>query len=98
MVRGGTVYMITNTYHTVLYVGVTSDIPTRIYQHKTKEDPNSFASKYNCYKLVYFEDFQFIEEAIDREKQVKKYSRKKKEQLINGLNPNWEDLLDKYEW
>ena len=98
MVRGGIVYILTNSHHTVLYVGITSDIPTRIYKHKIKENPKSFTAKYNCHKLLYFENFQFIEEAIDREKQIKKYSRKKKEDLINVLNPDWDDLLEQYEW
>ena len=98
MQKGGIVYIITNKNNTVLYIGVTNEIPNRIHQHKTKEDPKSFASRYNCYKLVYFEAFQFIEEAIDREKQLKGWTRKKKEVLINDMNPEWEDLLDRYEW
>ena len=94
MVSGGITYIITNQRHTVLYVGVTNDIHARIYQHKTKEDPKSFAAKYNCHKLVYYEIYFFVEEAIDREKQIKRYSRKKKEALINSMNPDWKDLLN----
>ena len=98
MQRGGIVYIITNKNNTVLYIGITSDIPNRMHQHRTKSEPKSFASRYNCYKLVYFETFSFIAEAIDREKQLKGWIRKKKEHLINSMNPNWENLLDKYEW
>ncbi len=94
MGKGGAVYILTNKYNTTLYVGVTSDLYSRILEHRSKCNPKSFTARYNIFKLVYFESFHSIEEAILREKQIKAGSRKKKEQLINGINPEWEDLFD----
>lgn len=94
MKRGGCTYIITNQYNTVLYTGVTSALRARIWEHKTKFYPNSFTSKYNCNKIVWFECFARIEEAIDREKQIKGGSRKDKENLIQKINPAWEDLWE----
>ncbi|MCW5908541.1 MAG: GIY-YIG nuclease family protein [Chitinophagales bacterium] len=92
MIRGGTVYMLTNRHHTVLYVGVTANLPARIQQHKEKVFPKSFTAKYNCDKLVYYQTFSTIEEAIAEEKRIKGGSRQKKIELVNSLNPNWIDL------
>ena len=86
-------YIITNKNNTVLYIGVTSNLLKRIYQHKSKLH-KGFAARYNCDKLVYFEEFDNIELAIDREKQLKKYRRIKKIELIEKENPNWNDLSD----
>jgi len=94
MKRGGTVYIITNKHHSVFYTGVTSNLDLRIYQHRTKEYPKSFSARYNIYKLVYHESFHSIVEAISREKQIKKYRREKKINLIIGVNPEWKDLYD----
>lgn len=94
MQYGGCVYILTNMHHTVLYTGVTSALKKRIWQHKNKEFSNSFTSKYNCGKLVYYENFGRIEEAIAREKQIKGGNRKAKERLINSLNPEWKDLWE----
>ena len=94
MKYGGSVYILTNKYHTVLYTGVTSDLQKRIWQHKNKEFENSFTAKYNCDKLVYYENFLRIEEAIAREKQIKAGSRKTKEALINTSNAEWKDLWE----
>ena len=91
--KGGYVYIITNKYNTVLYVGVTSNLPGRIGKHKDKFYPKSFTAKYNVDKLVYFEVFDSIVDAIFREKQIKAGSRKRKEELINSLNPAWKDLF-----
>lgn len=85
-------YLITNKYNNVLYVGVTSDIKVRTQQHKSKYYPASFTAKYNCNKLVYFECFSNIEEAIAREKNIKKWKRAWKNELINKVNPKWDDL------
>jgi putative endonuclease len=82
-----------NKNNTVIYIGVSGNLIKRVYQHKTKTY-KGFTSKYNCDKLVYFEEFDDINEAIDREKQLKAGNRKRKEQLIKQENPNWEDLSD----
>lgn len=92
MERGGCIYFMTNQHHNVLYLGVTSDLKIRVYQHKNKTYPNSFTARYNCNKLVYFEIFQTIEEAIAREKNIKNWKREWKDELINKHNPKWEDL------
>lgn len=75
----------------VLYIGVTNNIQRRIYEHKNKLI-EGFSSKYNCTQLVYFEEYRHIQEAIEREKQLKKWSRAKKLYLISTKNPNWNDL------
>ncbi len=92
---GGCVYIMTNKMHTVLYTGVTSDITGRVWQHKNDFYPDSFTSKYKCYKLVYYCFYPRIEEAIGAEKTIKGGSRKDKLQLINTMNPMWIDLYDK---
>ena len=85
--------MMTNKFNTVIYTGVTSDLYKRVYQHKNKLYKNSFTSKYLLDKLVYYEVFHRIEEAIGREKQIKAGSRKKKEELVNSINSEWKDLF-----
>ena len=94
MQHGGVVYILTNKHHTVLYTGMTSDLRSRIIEHREKHYPSSFTARYNITKLVYFEVMASIEEAIGREKQVKKYSREKKIKLIEKINPDWKDLFD----
>ena len=94
MEKGGAVYIMTNFKNTVLYTGVTNNLTRRVFEHKSGHDSKSFTSKYNITKLVYFESFHSIEEAITREKQIKAGSRKKKEDLINSINPEWKDLFD----
>ena len=83
----------TNKNNTVIYIGITSDLLKRIYQHKTKAF-RGFTAKYNCDKLVYFEEFLDINQAIAREKQLKSGNRKRKEDLINLNNSEWNDLSD----
>jgi putative endonuclease len=97
MERGGYIYILTNKNNTVLYTGVTSNLRNRIFEHKEKIFKPSFTSRYSIHKLVYFETFQNIEEAIAREKQIKGGSRAKKEALINKVNPQWKDLWDEIE-
>ena len=94
MGNSGYIYIITNQNNTTLYVGVTSDLITRISQHKNKIHTKSFSYKYNLEKLVYYEIFDEIEEAIFREKQLKAGSRKKKIDLIESINCDWDDLYD----
>jgi putative endonuclease len=98
MERGGCVYIMTNDYNTTLYVGVSADLPGRVMEHREKVYPKSFTARYNLTKLVYFEGFHSIEEAIAREKQLKTGSRKKKEELITTLNPTWKDLYDEIKY
>ena len=94
MKRGGSIYIITNQHNTTLYTGVGSDLVSRIIEHKTKHFPSSFSAKYNLDKLVYYENFHSIEEAIRREKQIKAGSRARKITLIESLNPEWKDLFE----
>jgi putative endonuclease len=95
MQRGGSIYILTNKNKTTLYIGVSSDLVARIQQHKEHVFKNSFSDRYNLEYLVYFENFNTIEEAIAREKEIKKWRREKKEVLINLSNPVWNDLWDK---
>jgi putative endonuclease len=92
--KPGFVYIITNKHNTVLYVGATIDLPGRIIEHREKANKKSFSAKYNLDKLVYYEAFNLLHDAFVREYQIKSWSRKKKEYLINSTNPNWMDLFD----
>ena len=89
------VYILTNQNHTVLYTGVTRDLIRRVYEHKNSADPNSFTSKYTVNKLVYFEETTDVNAAIEREKQIKSWSRNRKTALIFEKNPHWVDLYNK---
>jgi len=88
------VYILTNENNSVLYVGVTNDLPTRLWEHRTKRDPNSFTARYHLSKLVYHKEFEIINEAIKWEKFIKGKNRKWKVDLIEQLNPDWRDLTD----
>lgn len=92
--KKGAVYIMTSKNNTVLYIGVTSDLKGRIKQHKDKTYKDSFTAKYNVNKLVYYEWYDTIGEAIKKEKLLKGGNRKKKIELINGMNPEWRDLED----
>jgi len=94
MERGGLVYILTNKSNSVIYTGVTSDIAYRIWQHKNHVYPDSFTSKYNCEKLVYYCFYSTIEEAINEEKRIKGGNRLAKIKLIESQNPQWKDLYD----
>ena len=85
------VYILTNKHHTVLYTGVTNDLSKRVWQHR-KKIIKGFTQRYNVENLVFYEIFDFIEMAIAREKQIKGYSREKKNSLINSFNPEWINL------
>jgi putative endonuclease len=88
------VYIVTNKNTTVLYIGVTNDLKRRLYEHEedAKNLKKHFTGKYNCYNLVYYERFQFIQHAIAREKELKGWTRLKKEKLIQEFNPDWKFL------
>jgi len=87
------VYIATNYANTVLYTGVTNDIERRIYEHKNKLAPG-FTNKYNIKKLIYFQEFSDINEAIAAEKKIKGWTRQKKLDLIKKDNPDFKDLLE----
>lgn len=88
------VYTLTNYQKNVLYTGVTNDIERRFFEHKERKNSNSFTSKYKCFYLLYYERFQHIDHAIEREKEIKGWKRIKKEKLINELNPSWNFIND----
>jgi putative endonuclease len=85
------IYILTNSSNSTLYIGVTSNLPVRVAQHKEKL-VHSFSQKYNLSKLVYYEQFTTMYDAISREKQLKNWRRKWKNKLIEKLNPHWNDL------
>ncbi len=85
------VYLLTNWNNRVIYVGVTSNLERRVYEHKNKLH-EGFTQKYNVNKLVYYESSCDVTAAIEREKQIKKWRREKKNRLVMQMNPNWEDL------
>lgn len=89
----GYVYVMSNTQRTVLYIGVTSDLENRVYEHENGE-MDGFAKKYNCHDLIYYEILDDIESAIRREKAMKKWNREWKEKQIKEMNPNMKRLND----
>src|SRR5579859_4748179 len=86
------VYILTNATRRPFYTGVTNSVVSRTDQHKQKIVENSYTARYNLSRLVYFEQYQYVREAIRREKQLKNWSRKKKIALIEAMNPKWDDL------
>ena len=88
------IYIVTNFARTTLYIGVTNDLIRRVYEHKYHLFDNSFSDKYNCGTCIYYEKFNDVNQAIERETQLKKWSRKKKENLINSKNPGWVSLVN----
>jgi len=89
------VYILVNWNNKVMYVGVTNNLERRIYEHKNKLI-DGFTKKYNINKLVYFDDTADVRPAIEREKQIKGWTRIKKNELVETMNPNWEDLSEKW--
>lgn len=85
------VYFMTNKSNAVLYIGITSNIERRVYEHK-QSLIEGFTKNYNCKKLVYLEEYMDAQEAISREKQLKRWVRRKKDALVNSTNPQWRDL------
>jgi putative endonuclease len=94
MHKSYSVYILTNRNKTTLYVGVTNNLQRRITEHEmdSKNTKQSFAGKYNCYFLVYYEEFNDPKKAIEREKEIKKWRREKKNALIAEFNPEWNFL------
>jgi putative endonuclease len=95
------VYILTNKLRTVLYTGVTNNLEQRIIEHFfDSNDKKTFAGKYNCYYLLFYENFNYVRDAIAREKEIKGWTRIKKNKLISDFNPTWaflnEELLG--EW
>ena len=88
------VYISTNPRRTVLYIGVTDDLTRRLYEHyENRGNDKTFAGKYYCYKLIYYEHYFDITQAIMREKELKNMTRRKKVDLIKSKNPKWEFYL-----
>ena len=98
MYKGGAVYIMSSINKRVIYIGVTSDLRGRVWEHKDKKYPGSFTARFNCIHLVYYKRFDSIEEAIAEEKRLKGSSRKYKESLINEMNYSWQDLYDSLEY
>ena len=92
---GGFIYILTNENRSTLYIGVTNNLERRLHEHKN-EVLDGFTKTYHVHTLVYVERYEHIEEAIAREKQLKRWSRKKKDILIGRVNPTWKDLAK--EW
>ncbi len=90
------VYLLTNWNDIVMYVGVTNNLERRIYEHKHKLI-KGFTEKYNVNKLVYFEETNDVNAAIAREKEIKKWRREKKNDLVMSVNPEWKDLSESWE-
>ena len=88
------VYILANVTGTVVYTGVTNDVVRRVYEHKHNCEPNSFTAKYSVHKLVYYECTSSRYEAITREKRIKSWNRKRKNELVESMNAKWEDLYD----
>jgi len=86
------VYILANATNVALYIGMTSDLIRRVYQHKNDMDPGSFSAKYKTHKLVYFEETGDVWAALEREKQLKRWRRSKKNWLVEMQNPQWRDL------
>jgi len=87
------VYMLTNFKNTVIYTGVTNDLMRRVFEHRMKLR-DGFTKRYNITKLVYYEEFVDVKNALTREKQIKGGSRRKKVELIDKFNPEWRDLFE----
>ncbi|WP_273097223.1 GIY-YIG nuclease family protein [Dialister succinatiphilus] len=92
----GYVYILSNRKHTVLYIGVTNNLQRRLYEHKN-EMVDGFTKRYHIHRLVYFEEFDHIDQAIAREKMLKGWRRERKDALITSFNPEWNDLSEGWE-
>ncbi|CAN5173331.1 GIY-YIG nuclease family protein [soil metagenome] len=91
--KRGYIYILTTKYNTVFYTGVTSNLPERIHEHKT-DVGSKFTRKYKIKKLIWFDEYPTIRDAIDAEKRIKKWKRRWKEEMIEELNPDYSDLYE----
>ena len=89
------VYILSSASNSTIYTGVTNNLIKRVFEHKHNMDPNSFTARYQIHKLVYYEATTDVRAAIEREKQIKSWNRARKNRLVDGMNPRWEDLYDK---
>ena len=94
MEKFGYVYIMTNKNKTTLYIGITNDLVRRVFEHKKHLIKNSFTDKYNLEYCIYYEEYPYFDLAINREKELKKWNRQKKEDLINKKNPQWQELVN----
>jgi putative endonuclease len=92
MSKNAYVYFMANNHGTVLYIGVTSNLERRVWEHENHLNADCFTAKYNCCKLVYYECVSNMQSAIAREKQLKNWQREWKNKLIESINPTWKDL------
>ena len=90
------VYILSNATKTVIYTGVTNDLVRRVWQHREHIDPDSFTARFDVNRLVFYEVYEDVQAAIAREKQIKSWNRKRKNKLIENMNPQWRDLSE--EW
>ena len=88
------VYILSNRLNTVIYTGMTKDLVRRVYEHKHHLDPDSFTAKYDVTKLLYYESTSDVKAAIEREKQIKGWNRKRKNKLVESKNPSWAELYN----
>ena len=88
------VYILANNTRTTIYTGITNDLIRRVYEYKHHLDPNSFTAKYDVTRLVYFDSTPDVRSAIEREKQIKGWNRRRKNTLVSEMNPTWEDLYE----
>src|SRR4051794_2493408 len=91
------VYMLQSSSRRVLYTGVTNALVTRVVEHRSGKNRKSFAAKYRAFRLVYYEEYSGIRSAIAREKEIKGWTRAKKDALVRSMNPQWQDLLAEWE-
>ena len=94
--KGGYIYIVSNKSRSTLYIGATSNLYSRVYDHK-HDLGSKFTKKYNCTDLLYYEFFEDIESAIHREKRLKKWNREWKDELIKKFNPELKDLFGEIE-
>ena len=86
------VYILANATNVAIYTGITNNLIRRVWEHKENADPKSYTAKYHIHKLVYYEETTDVRIALEREKQIKDWNRKRKNQLVESMNPSWRDL------